>query len=241
MVSSTSSLQILDILLVKIAASHVLVSAAVATLPRWYAISLSPKVHTEARSNILSLNLLPSLDLFTNLVEVLGRVIGRTKRRAIEIIEHQVHIFSLLILQIVSNLNITVNLYLYVRVSLPREGSWLRKAALMHQLLIRVRLLTTRTVPDDPLNLTRSTVTIDIIYCTICTTCPSKVVVPTSRHLLLLVHLSSIQLFEKVAFLALVIAHIESISSHILLLSIEVIHHGKSVVVRALLQGGRIA
>ena len=114
-------MQILLILLVKITSAHVLVSTAVATLSRWHTVTLGSEVHAEPRSHLLlsfSPRLLSSLYLIARFVEILRRVVCRTKRRPIEVIEHQIHILSLLVLQVISNLNVTVHLDLDVRVSL---------------------------------------------------------------------------------------------------------------------------
>ena len=55
-----------------------------------------------------------------------------------------------------------------------------------------------------------------------------------SRYPTLLVYLACVQVFEQVAFLPLVIAHIERVTSQILPLPVEVLHHWKGVIVRAL-------
>ena len=55
---------------------------------------------------------------------------------------------------------------------------------------------------------------------------------------LMLVHFSCIQVFEKIAFLALIIANIESIASHVLLLAVEIFDHWeRCVVIGTLLHG----
>lgn len=96
----STSLQILLVLLVKITAAHVLVSTAVSTLSRWYTVTLGPEVHTEPRGHFLLslLRLLPSLYLVARFVEVLSRVVCRSKGRSVEVVEHQVHILRLLVL-----------------------------------------------------------------------------------------------------------------------------------------------
>ena len=135
-----------------------------------------------------------------------------------------------------------MNLDLYGRVSLTRKGSRLCKAILaIGQLLIWTCLLATRTIPDDSLDLARPRVAINITVGGP-TSSPSKVVIPTPRHLLLLVQLTCIQVFEKIAFLALIIAYIESVASHIilLLLSVEVVYHGQGIVIRTLCHGHRV-
>ena len=97
--TTITSLQILDVLLVKISPPHILIGTSVSALSGWNTVTFSPKIHTEARGNLFSLNwLLPSLNLLTWLIEVLSRVVGGPERRAIKIIEHQVHVFSLLVL-----------------------------------------------------------------------------------------------------------------------------------------------
>ena len=47
-----------------------------------------------------------------------------------------------------------------------------------------------------------------------------------------LLHFILVQVLEQVAFLALVIAYIECVASDVLMLSIEVLDHGQSVVIR---------
>jgi len=85
-----------------------------------------------------------------------------------------------------------MNLDLYVRVSLTGQGSRLCEAILaIGQLLIWARLLATRTIPDDSLDLARPRVAINIAVGSPAS-CPSEVVIPTPRHLLLLVQLTCI-------------------------------------------------
>ena len=82
-----------------------------------------------------------------------------------------------------------MNLDLNVRVSLARKGTRLCESTLVHQLLVRVSLLATGTVPDDSLNLTRTIVAINVAG----SACTCEIVVTTScSHLLLLMHLSCI-------------------------------------------------
>ena len=48
-----------------------------------------------------------------------------------------------------------------------------------------------------------------------------------------LLHFIRVQVLEQVALLALVIAHIECVASDVLVLSVEVLNHGQSVVIGA--------
>jgi len=57
----------------------------------------------------------------------------------------------------------------------------------------------------------------------------------TTSHLLL--HFVGVQVFEEVAFLPLVVAHVESVPCYVLLLSVEVFYHWQSVIIWALLHG----
>lgn len=53
-------------------------------------------------------------------------------------------------------------------------------------------------------------------------------------------HLVVVQILEKITFLPLVVRHVEGVACHVLLLPVEVFHHGQGVVVRTLLHGGCI-
>ena len=117
------SLQILDVLLVEISPTHILVCTSVATLSRGDSVALRSEIHPEARRHILfplyaPKRLLPSLDLLARLVKVLRGVIRRAERGAIEVVKHQVHVLSLLVLEVVANLDIAVHLDLDVGVGL---------------------------------------------------------------------------------------------------------------------------
>ena len=107
----------------QITSAHVLVSTAVASLSRRHTVSLRSEVHTEARCDILlplHAGLVPSLYLFTRFIEVLGRVVRRAEGRTVKVVKHQVHVFSLLILQVVANLYVAMNFYFYMCVGLAR-------------------------------------------------------------------------------------------------------------------------
>ena len=130
---------ILNVLLVQVASAHVLIGAAIASLSCRHAVALSPEVHPEAaRSDFLSALgwLLAGFNLLARLVEVLCRIVCRAERRAVEVVEHQVHVLSLLVLQVVAYLDVTVHLDLDVGISLPRQGSWLCESTMAHQLVI---------------------------------------------------------------------------------------------------------
>ena len=63
-----------------------------------------------------------------------------------------------------------------------------------------------------------------------------------SLRLLLLVHLVGVQVFEQVPLLPLIITDVEGVARHVvLLLPVEVLNHGQSIIIRALLHGGCIA
>ena len=51
-------------------------------------------------------------------------------------------------------------------------------------------------------------------------------------------HLVCVQVFEKVTLLTLIITDIESISSHVLLLTVEILHHRQGVIIWTLLHHG---
>lgn len=71
-----------------------------------------------------------TLFLYLAFVEVLCRVVGRAECRAVEIVEHEVHVFFFLYLQVVSDVSVTMNLDLDVSIGLSAKGSWFSKAAL---------------------------------------------------------------------------------------------------------------
>ena len=130
---------ILNVLLVQVASAHVLIGAAIASLSCGHAVALGPEVHPEAaRSDLLGALgwLLAGLNLLAWLIEVLCRVVCRAERRAVEVVEHQVHVLSLLVLQIVAYLDVTVHLDLDVGISLPGQGPRLCEATMAHQLVI---------------------------------------------------------------------------------------------------------
>ncbi len=56
-----------------------------------------------------------------------------------------------------------------------------------------------------------------------------------------LLHLVCIQVFEKITFLALIIAHVEGIPSHVLMLPVKVLDHRQCVVVGASAHGRLVA
>ena len=119
--TATTVVNILNIFLVQVASTHVLVGATVATLTSGHPITLSPEIHPETPwcHFLCTLSrLLPSIDLLAGLVEVLGGVVRRAEGRSVEIVEHQIHVFCLLVLQVVPYLDVTVNLDLDVGISL---------------------------------------------------------------------------------------------------------------------------
>ena len=124
----------------QIAPSHVLICTAVTSFASGDTVAFSAEIHTEvARLNGLSLIsrlLLSSLNLIARLVKVLGCVVCSAKGRAIEVIEHQIHVLCLLVLQVVANLYVTMHLYFDMCISLPRQSSRLREATLVHKLLV---------------------------------------------------------------------------------------------------------
>lgn len=61
------------------------------------------------------------------LEEVLRCVVLGSEGRAVEIVEHEVHVLAFLDLQIIADLNVPMNLDLNVRVCLTRQGSRFRK------------------------------------------------------------------------------------------------------------------
>ena len=138
--TSCTVLQILNILLVQVASAHVLICAAVTSFTCWDAVSLRPEVHPETCWHFLTILSAciktTCLNLLAWLVEVLGCVVRRAERAAVEIVEHQVHILSLLVLQIVSNLNVSMHLNFNMGVSLARQGTRFSKATLVHELLV---------------------------------------------------------------------------------------------------------
>ena len=109
-------------LFVQVAAAHVLVRAAVTAFASRHAVTFGAEVHPEARCSDLLLTLgrlKPGVHLLVGLVEVLRSVVCAAKRRSVEVIEHQVHIFCLLVLQVVSDLDVSVHLNFDVSIGLP--------------------------------------------------------------------------------------------------------------------------
>lgn len=240
----------------QITSSHVLICTAVTSFASGDTVTFGAEVHAEvARLNRLSLIsrlLLSSLDLITRLVKVLSCVVCRAKRRAIKVVEHQIHVLCLLVLQIVTNLYVPMHLYFDMCISLPGQSSRLRKATLVHKLLIArcLLLLASRSVPYDSLHLSWAWVapahvlTIVIASLVVATSASEVMIawrVSSSLLLHLLVHFVCIQVFKEITFLTLVIRNIECITRHVvLLLAIEVFNHGQGIVIWTLLHGCRI-
>jgi len=74
--------------------------------------------------------------LVSRLVKVLVCVVRRGEGRPVEVVEHQVHVFRLLVLQVVSDLDVSVHLNFNVSICLPRQGSRLCEPALVNELLV---------------------------------------------------------------------------------------------------------
>ena len=69
------------------------------------------------------------LPLAITFVEVLACAVSilLIESRTVEIVEHQIHVFPLLSLQVVDNVLVSMHLYFNVSISLAGKGSWLRK------------------------------------------------------------------------------------------------------------------
>lgn len=233
-----------DVLLVKVTPPHVLVCASVPSLAGRNTISLSSEVRMESWFHVRSRRFLP-LNLLLWLVKVLCRVVCCSKGGSIEVIEHQVHALGLAILQVVPNLDVSVDFNFDVGVRLSRQGSRLREATLANHLLVRIALAP-RSVPNDALSLARARVatatSVVVVAVLVCVGSPREVMIairytPPS-HLLL--HFVGIEIFEEVSLMSLVVAHVEGVACHVLLLSVKVFDHGQGVVVGTLLHRIRI-
>ena len=192
-ICGSAALQVLDVLLMEVPSSHILVGTTVASFSGGDPVTLGSEIHSETTLWHFLCPIgrfLPRLYLITRFIEVLGRVIGWTKGRPVKVIEHQIHVLCLFVLKIISDLDVSVHFYLDMGVSLSRQCPRLRKASRMYQLLIRVCLLAAGTVPNDPLYLPRTRISIAIPI----TTSSSEVVVAirntasslSCSHLLLL-------------------------------------------------------
>ena len=153
--TGTTSMQTLDVLFVQVPSSHVLVSTTIASFTRRHTITLCSEMHPKTGSDLLSAicRFLASFNLLAWFVEILCCVIGCAEGRAVEVVEHQVHVLSLLVLKIVSDFDVSMHLNFDVSICLPRQGPRLSEATLVHQLLVGVVLLATRAVPNDSLHL----------------------------------------------------------------------------------------
>ena len=122
-ICSSAALQILDVLLMEITSSHILVRTAVAPFSGRNSVTLSSKIHSETSLwHFLCPvgGLLARLDLITWFIEVLGRVIGWTEGRPVKVVEHKIHVLSLFVLKVISDLDVSVHFNLDMGVSLSR-------------------------------------------------------------------------------------------------------------------------
>lgn len=203
-----------DVLLssLHVSPSHVLVGTSIASLPRGKTVSLSPVIHP--RSGTYSHRLTILTIIRRRLEKVLSCVIlGWLERRVVKVVEHKIHIFAFLNLQIVSNFDVAVDLNLNMSVCLSRQRPRLRKSTLVNLLILSIG--PSRTVPNNALHLPRSCIPIR----------PSKVVVAshglTSSTQLLpsdrsLVRRSNrIEILEEIGLVPMVVTHIEGIPGSI--------------------------
>ena len=178
-------LQVLQIFLVKVSTTHVLISTAITAFTSGDSVALSSEIisevgviwpHWTSEARVWHGR---GLICVTWFVEVLSGIIGRTERRSVEIVKHQIHVLSLLVLQVVTNLDITVNLDLDVGIGLAGKGAWFRETTLMHHLiLVRTSLpFSSRTVPDDSLDLARTRVLLLLLLLLLTSAGPCEVMI----------------------------------------------------------------
>ena len=152
---------------VQISTSHILIRRSISSFSCRNPITFS----CPFLIRVCSLICLASIAAIIRLVEVLGGVVGRScKTGPVKVVEHQIHIFAFLHLQVVPNFYVPVHLNFNVGVSLARHSPWLRKpvshlrisrlSRLRGLLLIRIA----RSVPDYTLNL--SATSLSVICCT---------------------------------------------------------------------------
>ena len=140
--------------------SEVLVRAAVAPFARGHPVAVGPEVllHLLAVEHqaffVSSGDHAAILIAPSCFVKVLLGVCSRHRRRSVEVVKHQVHIFLLLSVQVVSDFDVTVDLNLDVSVGLPRVSPGLRKVAVGVQ-LVGVSRAQALPVPLNALHLPR--------------------------------------------------------------------------------------
>ena len=203
-----------DVLLssLHVSSSHVLVGTAISSLPRGKTVSLCSVVHP--RSGTYSYRLTVLTIVRWRLEKVLCCVIlSWLERRVIKVVEHKIHIFAFLNLEIVSNFDVAVDLNLNMSVCLPRQRPRLRKSTLVNLLILSIG--PSRTVPNNALHLPRSCIPIR----------PSKIVVasnclPASTQLLptdgpLLRRSQWIEILEQIGLVPVVVTHVERVPCRI--------------------------
>ena len=125
--------------------AEVLISTSIASLSGWHPISITSVVDWNFRRFVLGL--VCNLLLLRKFVKVLSCIIGLRLARPIEVVKHQIHIFLLFDLQVVSDLNVSVDLYFNVRVGLATQGS--RLVELGRTILLRNLHTTSLSLPGD--------------------------------------------------------------------------------------------
>ena len=119
--STCATLQVLDVLFMQVATSHILICTTIASLAGRNSVSLWSEIHSETASfdrlSLLS-RLLTSFYLLAWLVKVLRSVVRRPKRWSVKVVKHQIHVLGLFVLQIVPNLDVTMNFYFDMCISL---------------------------------------------------------------------------------------------------------------------------
>ncbi len=133
--STCATLQVLYVLFMQVATSHILICTSIASLTRRNSVSLRSEIHPKTASfdrlGLLS-RLLSSFYLLARLVKVLRCVVRRPKRWSVKVVKHQIHVLGLFVLQIVPNLDVTMNFYFDVSISLSWQSSWLSETTLVH-------------------------------------------------------------------------------------------------------------
>ncbi len=119
--STCATLQVLNVLFMQVATSHILICTAIASLACRDPVSLCPEIHSETTSfDRLGLfsRLLTSFYLLARFVKVLRCVVRRPKRWPVKVVKHKIHVLGLFVLQIVPNLDVTMNFYFDMCISL---------------------------------------------------------------------------------------------------------------------------
>ena len=148
---------------VQIATSHILIRWSVSSFPCRNSVTFS----CTFLIRICSLIRLTSIAAIVRFVEVLGGVVCRSRKTwPVKVVEHQIHIFAFLHLQVVPNFNVPVYLNFNVGVGLARHSPRLRKPV-SHLRISRLSWLwwlllicITRPVPDHSLNLSASSLSV---------------------------------------------------------------------------------